>query len=78
MTAVRDLQFDTLQLEQNGRVLTVRMSCPPLNFGTIAFVRELDRLTSSLDHDPTVGASCLPAASRAAGSRIWTPASSAA
>ncbi|HKP30553.1 MAG TPA: hypothetical protein VJU15_14170, partial [Gemmatimonadales bacterium] len=56
MTAVRGLSFETLQLEQNGRVLTVRMSCPPLNFGTIAFVRELDRLTSSLNDDPTVGA----------------------
>jgi len=56
MTAARDLSFDTLELEQNGRVLTVRISCPPLNFGTIAFVRELDRLTSSVDHDATVGA----------------------
>ena len=56
MTATRDLSFDTLQLEQDGRVLTVRYSNPPLNFMTTGFIRELDRLTSSVDHDPTVGA----------------------
>jgi enoyl-CoA hydratase/carnithine racemase len=56
MTVTRDLSFDTLQLEQDGRVLTVRFSCPPLNFVTTAFIRDLDRLTSSVDHDPTVGA----------------------
>ena len=56
MTATRDLSFDTLRLEQNGRVLTVRIFCPPQNFGTMAFVRELDRLTSTVDHDDSVGA----------------------
>ena len=55
MTAVRDLSFDTLQLDQDGRVLTVRYSSPPLNFLNMVFIRELDRLTSSVDHDPTVG-----------------------
>ena len=56
MTATRDLSFDTLQLDQNGRVLTVRYSVPPLNFLTIAGIRDLDRLTSSVDDDPTIGA----------------------
>lgn len=56
MTATRDLSFDTLQLEQNGRVLTVRYSVPPLNFLTSAGIRDLDRLTSSVDNDPTIGA----------------------
>jgi enoyl-CoA hydratase len=56
MTATRDLSFDTLQLEQDGRVLTVRFSCPPYNFMTMAFSRDLDRLTSSVDRDATVGA----------------------
>jgi len=56
MTATRDLSFDTLQLEQNGRVLTVRFSLPPLNFMNTTFIRELDRLTTSVDRDPTVGA----------------------
>ena len=55
-TVARDLSFDTLQLEQNGRVLTVRFSHPPLNFMPIAFIRDLDRLTSSVDRDATVGA----------------------
>ena len=55
VTAVRDLSFDTLQLDQNGRVLTVRYSSPPLNFMTMAFIRDLDRLTSEVDHDATVG-----------------------
>lgn len=56
MTATRDLSFDTLQIEQNGRVLTARYSCPPLNFLTMAGIRDLDRLTSSVDQDATVGA----------------------
>ncbi len=56
MTAVRDHSFDTLRLEQNGRVLTVRFSSPPLNFLTMAFIRDLDRLTSVVDDDPSVGA----------------------
>jgi enoyl-CoA hydratase len=56
VTEVRDLSFETLQLEQDGRVLTVRYSNPPLNFATTAFIRDLDRLTSSVDGDATVGA----------------------
>jgi enoyl-CoA hydratase/carnithine racemase len=56
MTATRDLSFDTLQLEQVGRVLTARFSNPPLNFMPMAFMRDLDRLTSSVDRDATIGA----------------------
>jgi enoyl-CoA hydratase/carnithine racemase len=56
MTAARDLALETLQLEQDGRVLTARFSNPPLNFMTTGFIRELDQLTSSVDRDPTVGA----------------------
>lgn len=56
MTAVRDLSFDTLRLEQDGRVLTARFSNPPLHFLNTAFVRDLDRLTSAVDQDATVGA----------------------
>ena len=56
MTAARDLALETLQLEQDGRVLTARFSNPPLNFMTTGFIRELDQLTRSVDRDPTVGA----------------------
>lgn len=56
MTAVRDVKFDTLRLEQNGRVLTAYFSNPPLNFLNMAFIRDLDRLTSLVDDDATVGA----------------------
>lgn len=56
VTAVRDLSFETLQLDQVGRVLTVRFANPPLNFMTTAFSRDLDRLTTIVDRDPTVGA----------------------
>ena len=56
MTGTRNLRFETLDLEQNGRVLTVRFSHPPLNFMPFSFIRDLDRLTSSVDRDPTVGA----------------------
>ncbi|MDQ3933276.1 MAG: enoyl-CoA hydratase-related protein [Actinomycetota bacterium] len=56
MTAARDLSLQTLQLEQDGRVLTARYSSPPLNFATTEFIRDLDRLTRGVDRDPTVGA----------------------
>ncbi|HWB85393.1 MAG TPA: enoyl-CoA hydratase-related protein [Bryobacteraceae bacterium] len=56
MTATRDLSFDTLRLEQNGRVLTARYSTPPFNFLTMAGIRDLDRLTDSVDQDETIGA----------------------
>ena len=56
MTAARDLALETLQLKQEGRVLTARFSNPPLNFMTTGFIRELDQLTRSVDRDPTVGA----------------------
>jgi len=56
MTATHDLSFETLQLEQSGRVLTVRYSVPPFNFLTSAGIRDLDRLTSSVDNDPSIGA----------------------
>jgi enoyl-CoA hydratase len=56
MRTARDLAFETLQLEQDGRVLTARFSNPPLNFMTTGFIRELDQLTRSVDWDPTVGA----------------------
>ena len=58
MTAVRDVSFDTLKLDQNGRVLTVYFSNPPLNFLTMAFSRDLDRLTRVVDDDPSVGSGC--------------------
>jgi enoyl-CoA hydratase/carnithine racemase len=52
----RDLELQTLKLEQNGRVLTASYVNPPLNFATTAFIRELDELTAAVDRDPTVGA----------------------
>ena len=56
MTAVRDVSFDTLKLDQSGRVLTVYFSNQPLSFLNMAFIRDLDRLTQAVDDDPTVGA----------------------
>ena len=56
MIRVVDLSFDTLELAQAGRVLTVRFSHPPLNFMPFAFIRDLDRLTRAADDDPSVGA----------------------
>lgn len=56
MTRARDLALETLQLEQDGRVLTARFSNPPLNFMTTGFIRELEQLTRSVDQDKTVGA----------------------
>jgi enoyl-CoA hydratase len=56
MTAARDLELETLELEQDGRVLTARFSNPPLNFMTTGFIRELEELTRAVDRDPSVGA----------------------
>ena len=79
MTATRDLSFDTLRLEQNGRVLTVSVFCPPLNFVTMAFVRELDALTSSVDRRPDGRRGRADRRHRGPlGSRTWTRASSVA
>src|SRR3712207_5202943 len=38
MTAARDLALDTMQLEQDGRVLTARFTNPPLTFMTTVFI----------------------------------------
>jgi enoyl-CoA hydratase len=56
VSRARDLQLETLGLEQDGRVLTARYASPPLNFVTTACIRDLDRLTHAVDRDPTVGA----------------------
>lgn len=46
----------TLHLEQHGRVVTARFANPPLNFVSTAFIRDLERLTSDAERDPSVGA----------------------
>jgi enoyl-CoA hydratase len=56
MMQTMDLSFDTLHVNQFGRVLTVRYVSRPHNFVTPAFIRDLDRLTKAADHDDTVGA----------------------
>lgn len=52
----RDQRYETLTVEQDGRVLTVRFAHPPLNFMPTGFLRDLDRLTHAVDRDPSVGA----------------------
>src|SRR5262245_53590337 len=56
MAAARDLTFETLQLQQDGRVLTARFTRPPLNFMTTVFIRELYELTKAVDKDKSIGA----------------------
>jgi len=56
MAPARDLSLDTLDLTQDGRVLTARVVSPPLNFVTTAVLRDLDRLTQAVDKDSSVGA----------------------
>lgn len=51
-----ELNLETLRLEQQGRVLTAYYANPPLNFVTTSFLRDLDRLTRTVDRDKTVGA----------------------
>jgi enoyl-CoA hydratase/carnithine racemase len=47
---------ETVKVEQSGRVLIARLDNPPRNFMTTAMVRELDKLTSALEDDRSVGA----------------------
>ncbi|MFE9577719.1 enoyl-CoA hydratase/isomerase family protein [Nocardia sp. NPDC006044] len=54
--SVADLGLETIELVQDGRVLTARVVAPPLNFATPEFVRDLDVLTATVDADDTVGA----------------------
>ncbi len=51
-----DLRLAAIKLAQDGRVLTATAVAPPLNFVTTEFIRDLDRLTSAVDTDDTVGA----------------------
>ncbi|OHV01451.1 hypothetical protein BKN37_17075 [Mycobacterium talmoniae] len=48
--------MNTLAVEQHGRVVTAHYASPPLNFATIAFIRDLDTLTAAVDRDASVGA----------------------
>lgn len=55
-TRTRDLTFDTLTVEQDGRVATLRICAPPYNFMTAQMQKELDTFTAAVDDDPSVGA----------------------
>jgi hypothetical protein len=55
-TRTCDLTFDTLTVEQDGRVVTLRICAPPYNFMTAQMQKELDTFTAVVDDDPTVGA----------------------
>jgi enoyl-CoA hydratase len=55
-TRARDLVLDTLTVEQDDRVLTVRVCDPPHNFMTARMQKDLHTLTAVVDDDATVGA----------------------
>jgi enoyl-CoA hydratase/carnithine racemase len=52
----RDLELDTLTVEQDDRVLLVRFCDPPHNFMTARMQKDLDILTAAVDADTSVGA----------------------
>ncbi len=52
----RDLQLQTLVIEQRERVLTARVVSPPFNYMTAQMHRDFDALTRAVDDDDTVGA----------------------
>lgn len=56
MSRAAELTLETIELEQNGRVLTARIVAPPLNFVTPEVVRDLDQLTRAADRDDSIGA----------------------
>jgi enoyl-CoA hydratase len=55
-TRARDLVLDTLTVEQEDRVLTVRFCDPPYNYMTARMQKDLDTLTAVVDVDISVGA----------------------
>jgi enoyl-CoA hydratase/carnithine racemase len=55
-TLARDLELETLTVEQDDRVLTVRFCDPPHNFMTARMQKDLDILTAAVDADTGVGA----------------------
>jgi enoyl-CoA hydratase/carnithine racemase len=55
-TLARDLELDTLTVEQDDRVLLVRFCDPPHNFMTARMQKDLDILTAAVDADISVGA----------------------
>ena len=55
-TRAGDLVLDTLTVEQNDRVLTVRFCDPPHNFMTARMQKDLDTLTAAVDDDASIGA----------------------
>jgi enoyl-CoA hydratase len=50
----RDLELDTLTVEQQDRVLTVLFCDPPHYFMTARMQKDLDTLTAAVDDDATV------------------------
>jgi hypothetical protein len=58
-TLARDLELDTLTVEQDDRVLFVRFCDPPHNYMTARMQKDLDILTAALDADIRVGAAVL-------------------
>src|ERR1700681_2438791 len=52
----RELELDTLTVEQDDRVLTVRFCDPPHNYMTARMQKDLDTLTAAVDSDVSVGA----------------------
>jgi enoyl-CoA hydratase/carnithine racemase len=55
-TRAANLELDTLTVEQDDRVLTVRFCDPPHNFMTARMQKDLHTLTAAVDGDATVGA----------------------
>jgi enoyl-CoA hydratase/carnithine racemase len=55
-TLARDLELDTVTVEQDDRVLLVRFCDPPHNFMTARIQKDLDILTAAVDADTSVGA----------------------
>jgi enoyl-CoA hydratase len=58
-TLARDLELDTLTVEQDDRVLLVRFCDPPHNFMAARMQKDLDILTAAVDADTSVGAAVL-------------------
>lgn len=54
MTRAVDLELETLSLTQQGRVLTAVFADPPNHFLSLRLVKDMDRLSTVVDRDPTV------------------------